>query len=174
MPWDRATGSRVMIPHIMRYAWASQFAWGKTVADLCCGSGYGSFVLSWVARRVTGIDIDVPAIIYAQSKFRADNLIYKMGDVTMPEQRIFADLYVAFECLEHLDEPGELVVSLNRPLVWSIPVKVSSKWHKRVYSVAAIKQLMDGSDFWYQSKEGEIVRADKADFGPAYVLGMRA
>jgi SAM-dependent methyltransferase len=172
IPWERATGPLVMIPHIMRYAWATQHAWNKTVVDLCCGSGYGTFLLSWVAQHVTGIDIDALAIEYADLRFESNNLAFSVGDVTDPEQRFTADLYVAFECLEHLDDPAALVDSLDSPIAWSIPVNVSSRFHKHVYSVDGIRQLMAGSDFWYQSREGEIAH-HHADFEPAYVLGLQ-
>ena len=172
IPWEKKTGPGVMIPHIMRYAWASMYAWDKSIVDLCCGSGYGSYLLSWVANHVTGIDISMPAIEYAQNKFSAGNLAYHMGDVTDPSQHVPADLYIAFECLEHLDDPSALIERINKPLIWSMPIELPSKFHKRKYSIDEICQLMNGSDFWYQSTEG-IIESKPVDFVPAYVLGIR-
>ena len=172
IPWNQKTSRSVMVPHIMRYAWACQFAWGKTVVDLACGTGYGSYLLSWVAKHVTGVDIDAPSIEYARGKFKADNLAYQEGDITRAELRFSTDLFVAFECLEHLDDPGALVNGLSYPLVWSIPVNVPSAYHKHVYSVDDIHELMTGSEFWYQAEEGHI-GCEPVDFYPAYILGLR-
>lgn len=47
-----------MEQHVARYAWAFRFCEGKHVVDVGCGGGYGSFLLSWVAREVDAVDRD--------------------------------------------------------------------------------------------------------------------
>src|SRR3990172_11308835 len=108
IPWDKAVGPRVLSHHVARYSWALPFCWGRTVADLGCGTGYGAFLLSWGAKWVTGVDIDREAVHFAEEWFCAGNLQFICRDVRenkLPK----ADLYVAFEFLEHLDDPGELL-----------------------------------------------------------------
>ena len=143
IPWNAATGAVVMVPHIMRYAWATQFAWQKRVVDLGCGSGYGSYILSMVAREVVGLDWSINAIFYAKDTFEAQNLKYKVlnlahGDI--PRAR--GGLYVAFEVLEHLEYPDDLLQSLDAPLVWSIPISNVNQWHKQVLTLDEIESLM--------------------------------
>jgi SAM-dependent methyltransferase len=159
-----------MIPHIMRYAWATQYAWGKTVTDLGCGTGYGSYLLSMVARNVIGVDIDMSAIHYAIQHFQADNLSFIAQDISGSHVPI-GQLYTAFEVLEHVDDPGLLVQGLAAPLAWSIPVGVDNRWHKQVYSIDDIVSLMGGATH-YQDAEGTIVPREMAWFEPAYVLGV--
>src|SRR5947209_20359236 len=57
--------------HLARYLFAAHFASGRSVADLCCGVGYGSNLLVAAgARRVRGIDADAEAIRVAQEHYK--------------------------------------------------------------------------------------------------------
>ena len=172
VPWNNNTGIHVMHPHIMRYAWATQFAWGEDVVDLGCGTGYGSFMLSWVADMVLGVDVNREAIQYADMRFAAGNLDFAVHNLLKGPPPEKVSLYVAFEVLEHLAAPRDLVNALDAPLVWSIPVKAPNKWHARTYTIDEAVKLMGGS-IYYQSRVGEIAHHTKAYFDPAYVLGMR-
>ena len=170
VPWNRATGKQVMQCHIARYAWAIQHVFDKHVVDLGCGTGYGSFMLSWAAKSVLGVDISKEAIEYAKARFDDDSLCFRASDIS----KVFlsADVYVAFEVLEHLDFP-QRIVERFKPLVWSIPVNDANVFHRRAYSVSEIDVLMGISE-WFQDKEGLIVRREVAWFDPVYVLGVTA
>lgn len=173
IPWNRSTGLAVMHPHIMRYAWATRWAWGEDVFDLGCGVGYGSYILSMVALSVLGVDADKDAVRYAKRTFDAPNLTFSYHDLLDGPPIGNPSLYVAFEVLEHLEEPRELLADLNKPLLWSIPVNVANKWHKRVYSADEAIKLMGNSAIYYQSLSGDIAHHGAASFKPAYVLGVR-
>lgn len=93
--------------HLLRYIFASQFTKGKSVIDLGCGSGYGSFLVAknGKAKKVYGFDISEEAISFARKKYHAENIIFKVGNVENLKD-IFSekvDIVVAFEILEHLD-----------------------------------------------------------------------
>lgn len=172
IPWNGAVGVNVMTHHIRRYAWATPFVWQKSVVDLGCGVGYGSYMLSWASRFVTGCDIDFSTIAYAQEAFVAGNLRYELRDISegVPD----AEVYTAFEVIEHLADPLPMLKSVNGgTLVWSIPINSATQWHKQVYSIKDIKTLMVGSEFYYQDNDGQIAPADNAWFDPVYVLGVR-
>jgi trans-aconitate methyltransferase len=173
VPWNKATGPGVMHPHIMRYAWATQFAWAESVVDLGCGVGYGSYILSMVADSVLGVDVNSESIAYADMRFVAPNLDYERHNLLdgPPEGR--PSLYVAFEVLEHLADPMLLVDDLDAPLVWSIPINVPNRWHIRTYGIDDIEAMM-GGDIYYQSETGQIAkwRANLED-KTGYVLGVR-
>jgi 2-polyprenyl-3-methyl-5-hydroxy-6-metoxy-1,4-benzoquinol methylase len=157
-----------MIPHIMRYAWATQFCWQKRVVDLGCGSGYGSFILSMVAKEVIGADLSIDAIIYAGDNFEADNLFFTICDLENDELPL-GEVYAAFEVLEHLEDPAALV-QMAKPLVWSIPISNKNQWHKQVLSMEEIESLM-GEVAWVQSGDGQIAPRETANFEPVYALG---
>lgn len=172
VPWNNNTGLHVMYPHIMRYAWATQFAWGESVVDLGCGTGYGSFILSMVADSVLGVDASNEAIIYADATFVAPNLEYERHNLLDGSPDAQASLYVAFEVLEHLADPMLLVDDLQAPLVWSIPINVPNRWHVRAYKADDIVAMMGGT-IYYQGQGGEIAPEGNIYFEPAYVLGVR-
>lgn len=172
VPWNRHTGIQVLQPHVARYAWALQWVDGRFAVDLGCGTGYGSFMLSWAARQVVGIEREMEAVMFARQHFTAANLEFRQGDITnaLPQ----AEVYTAFEVLEHIESP-ELVTRQiqNGLLVWSMPVNDGSRFHVRPYSVDQIESMMDG-EFWYQSADGVIVPKEQAWFEPTYVLGLWA
>ena len=169
MPWNAACGIDVIYPHIMRYAWASRFCWQKDVVDLGCGTGYGSFILSLISRNVTGADIDEDALEYAVTRFQASNLSFTTCDLDVPEFPI-GDIYVAFEVLEHLDDPLA-VARLARPMVWSMPISHANPWHKQVLSIDEMEGYI-GEVSWLQGLDGQIVERSKAGPDPVYALGV--
>ena len=174
IPWNGAVGVNVMTHHIKRYAWATSYAWQKSVADLGCGVGYGAYMLSWVSRSVIGCDIDHRAIAYANDTFRAGNLRYETLDISEGVPRV--QVYTAFEVIEHLDDPLPMLTMIDEvggALVWSIPINSNTIWHRQVYNEGDIVSLMDGSTFYYQGAGGEIVLAESAQFSPVYILGVR-
>lgn len=168
VPWDLRCGPNLMHHHIMRYTWATPRVYAKEVVDLGCGAGYGSFLLSWVARCVLGIDQDQDTIAFARERFRANNLMFEAGDIAAAVYP--AQVYVAFEVLEHLRYPDKILKRYS-PLLWSIPVDSPGPFHARSYSVHSIDQLM-GVGGWFQGDDGTIVQRERAWFKPKYVLGI--
>ena len=85
-----ATGERLIpsqqgdaaIEHLHRYAVAAELVRGKTVLDVACGEGYGTFLISRVAGRVVGVDVSPEAVAHAAARYRADHLNYLVGSCT--------------------------------------------------------------------------------------------
>lgn len=103
--------------HWHRYAWAAQAVSGKVVLDAACGEGYGSYLLSAKAARVTGIDIGRDAIAHARQRYRRDNLGFECGDATrLPFDEDCFDVVVSFETLEHLEAQDDLLAEFRRVL----------------------------------------------------------
>lgn len=158
--------------HIRRYTWALPWVAGREVVDLGCGTGYGAFMLSWVARSVVGVDVSRQALEFGCGRFRAGNLSLYVGDVEadpLPP----AEVYVAFEMFEHLLNPAVLIGRIRGMLIWSVPVDCPGEFHRQVYSMEEACALVPGSAIWYQSFGGEMVLREKARFTPGYVCGVR-
>jgi SAM-dependent methyltransferase len=89
--------------HLSRYVWALPAVGGKRAVDLGCGTGYGSYLLSWAARQVTGVDVSVGALAYARAHY--PGVDYRVADLTRLDQMPEGDVAVCFEVLEHLSDP---------------------------------------------------------------------
>src|SRR3954447_22670072 len=67
--------------HLARYRFAAEFVAGKDVADIACGTGYGSLMLAQAgARSVHGMDVSPEAVEYCRQQNDASNLIFTTAD----------------------------------------------------------------------------------------------
>jgi 2-polyprenyl-3-methyl-5-hydroxy-6-metoxy-1,4-benzoquinol methylase len=105
-------GHSTMSEHAMRYAWACGVVGGLDVLDLGCGTGYGSEMHSWTARRVRGFDLWQPDPDAVPNWPSAPELHFShdLCHDPLPD----ADAGVMFEVLEHLPDP---LAALER--IWS-------------------------------------------------------
>jgi O-antigen biosynthesis protein len=107
----------IALEHIHRYLLACEITEGKSVLDIACGEGYGSFMLSERATRVTGIDISVEAVEHAQVKYRKSNLNYVAGDCArIPLADNSVDIVISFETIEHHAQHGAMMGEVKRVL----------------------------------------------------------
>ena len=93
--------------HWRRYEFAfGQIAEGASVADLACGTGYGSALLARKASRVVGVDLDASVIAAVERRYRRlPNVTFNAGDLRAIDFEAEFDMVVSFETLEHFDEP---------------------------------------------------------------------
>lgn len=170
VPWNQGCVNQIHL-HSRRYAWALQFVPGADVVDLGCGCGYGSFMLSWVAGQVTGLDICAEAIAFAKQMFEANNLSFQQADASngrLPD----AQVYVAMEFLEHLRNPQVLIDSLQSRLVWSLPLNDASKFHEHAYAIGEARAMM-GGHIWYQLASGDITAEPPLGAEVKHLVGVR-
>jgi len=120
--------------HQMRYAFAAQFVPGRTVLDIACGSGIGTDYLRKAGARICfGLDLDLPALRYAKSRFRLPHLAAcDANRICLASQSV--EVVVSFETIEHLEDPRSFLVEcerLLRPgglLVCSTPNREITRW----------------------------------------------
>jgi ubiquinone/menaquinone biosynthesis C-methylase UbiE len=109
-------GSVIWAEHLVRYIFSSQFVRGKTVLDIACGSGFGSYHLTTKgAEKVIGVDISEEAIQYAKKKFRGENIQYLVGDcesIPLPKETV--DVIVSFETIEHINNYEKFLKEIKR------------------------------------------------------------
>ena len=98
------TSSPFYFDHVSRYWWAKDLVQGKSVLDCACGKGYGSYILSHGAKKVTGIDLNDRSLEVARRTFgNKENVNYKSCNVLELDslQEKF-DVIIAFEIIEHI------------------------------------------------------------------------
>ena len=122
LPW---TGERLVpsiknygaIEHLHRYALAAEFVENKIVADVACGEGYGSNILSQKAKMVIGVDISNEAVVHANTKYSSSKLKYLKGSVDqLPLESSSIDVFVSFETIEHITVQEQMLSEITRVL----------------------------------------------------------
>ena len=107
----------VAVEHLHRYSLASIFVENKVVLDIASGEGYGSFLMSKVANKVIGVDIDSNAVEQANSKYKNNNLSFINGSADLiPLIDNSVDVLVSFETIEHHDKHQEMFQEIKRVL----------------------------------------------------------
>ncbi len=91
-----------VLRHMGRYLLFSGWAKDREVLDIACGNGYGTHLLSRVARRVTGVDLNVPLVAFARKRNAAPNIRYLDQDLLdLPKGERY-DVITSVETFEHI------------------------------------------------------------------------
>ena len=100
-----------------------KFIWKPKIADVGCGGGFGSNILSQEADFVWGIDKSVDSIRFAKETFtRNKNNIYYTPQVSFdvidileePREIQAFDIVACIEVIEHINEYDKLLAFLKR------------------------------------------------------------
>jgi ubiquinone/menaquinone biosynthesis C-methylase UbiE len=87
------------------------------VLDIACGEGYGTNLLSKVATKVSGVDIDANTIVEASLKNKSENIEFKEGNTSnIPFENSLFDVVVSFETIEHHNQHHEMLKEIKRVL----------------------------------------------------------
>ncbi|WP_081740967.1 glycosyltransferase [Hyphomicrobium sp. 802] len=149
----------IQYEHHHRYLFARQFCTDKDVLDIACGEGYGSALLSQVARHVVGMDIDQRSIEFAKSSYRLGNLDFVLSSAAKisAEANSF-DVIISFETIEHFAEheafmdevrrilrpKGLLIISSPNRAVYTELDEHWNKFHVREMDRTEFRQLLSG------------------------------
>jgi len=123
--------ARELQAHMSRYVfalrWCSEQATRpdvpptKRVLDAACGCGFGTYILSSVAKEAFGVDLSLNCVNYARAVYSTPRTFYFTGDVTRLDAILsagdFFDTCVSFETVEHLKEPEAFLQGVYRLLV---------------------------------------------------------
>lgn len=137
-----------------RYQFACGHVKGLRVADIACGTGYGTELLrvGGDAASVVGVDLSSEAIAYSRSHHGRKGVRFLQGsahNTGLPEASV--DVVVSFETLEHLqDEPALLsefhrllapggVLMLSTPNDWGLE---SAPFHVRNYDARRLRKAV--------------------------------
>jgi SAM-dependent methyltransferase len=125
---DKIDGERIYlptsesnhIPHIFAYMMAIPSVKGKRVTDLCCGTGYGTRLLSEAAERVLGLDYSQTAIDYCRSR-KLPNTAFGVQNIEELD-KLEGDVITCMQGLEHLDNPKKLIqANLDKQWIVALP-----------------------------------------------------
>lgn len=101
-----------------RYHFAIQFAKGKDVLEVACGSGVGLGYLAKVANKVVGGDIDEKNVALSKeySKNRDNVEVDLMDAHNLPFPNRSFDIVLLYEAIYYLREPQKFVSEAERVL----------------------------------------------------------
>lgn len=103
--------------HTFAYVQACKLAKNKTVLDLGCNSGYGTYMLSEVCDKVYGVDVSAQAIESANRDFGKFDIDFKLVDgITLPFEDNSFDLIVSFQVIEHIVDYDIYIGEIKRVL----------------------------------------------------------
>jgi 2-polyprenyl-3-methyl-5-hydroxy-6-metoxy-1,4-benzoquinol methylase len=152
LPLQQQHDVRDLQAHAARYLWAMRYCVHKNVLDVASGEGYGSWILSWAADEVDGIDLSEEAIAHAtvtyanQNGSRVAYAVMNAEEITF-EENLF-DVVVSFETIEHLYFPEKLVAQVHRVLkpgglfICSAPENSGSTFHVVDYTKSDLDGLL--------------------------------
>ncbi len=147
--------------HVARYEWVvRRLDNSSTIIDACCGVGYGSNIMAKGGHTVTGIDISSDAIEYARKHWNHARVTFAKGDLCKGRTFKNCDIAIAFECIEHIEDPRPMLRALRKTasvLFASVPNEDVFPWmqngltaahHFRHYTKGQFKTLLNECG-WY-------------------------
>jgi 2-polyprenyl-3-methyl-5-hydroxy-6-metoxy-1,4-benzoquinol methylase len=144
--------------HLARYYIGRGFIEpGEKVLDVGCGNGVGSEIYASNALKVHGIDYSEEVIKSATKDFGDENfLTFERVDLNRRFSLDNYDVAIAFEVLEHLDNPSKtldrLLPSIGRLFIFSVPIGETvgeNPYHKQAFvDYNTPKKLMEGREGW--------------------------
>lgn len=104
--------------HAARYQFACKHISGGRVLDVACGLGFGTILLSAVARKVYGVDVDQKTVHQAQRLTRTKtNIVIRKADaIKLTFGNNFFDTVVSFETIEHITHWQKFLSEVHRVL----------------------------------------------------------
>ncbi len=112
------------IYHLGAYLWAAKYVYDKSVVEIGSGEGYGAQILSLFAKQIQGFDASPTFTRRAQANKYHCHANFTQADFDKGNHTFEgAEAVVAFEILEHLKNPSEVIFHIpsDVPLLFSVP-----------------------------------------------------
>ncbi|MBI2613550.1 MAG: methyltransferase domain-containing protein [Candidatus Levybacteria bacterium] len=107
---ERITGedsgnSIIFNRHLAAYKYAASYVdRKKSVLDLGCSDGYGSFLIAKISKETVALDIDKKTIEDARKKYSMANLKFVLGNALSLKWKNKFDIVVSFQVIEHIED----------------------------------------------------------------------
>jgi ubiquinone/menaquinone biosynthesis C-methylase UbiE len=144
--------------HVAPYRFALAYATGKDVLEVGCNWGYGSHLLSGVANRVVGMDLNPEAVACGLERFAQPNLELMVHDAShpFPFPGESFDLVFSSEVFEHIANyagclaemrrvlrPGGTLILKTPNLAYAPRWHALNPYHRKVFVPRELRQLLE-------------------------------
>jgi len=103
--------------HKKAYLYTEKFCKDKNILDYGCGSGYGTFYLSKLAKKIIGIDIDKNIIKFCKRNYSQTNLSFQeINSFPLPFNDKHFDVIISFQVIEHIKIVPKYLYEIKRVL----------------------------------------------------------
>lgn len=146
--------------HLERYHYAGKHLVPGTIADIACGTGYGSFLLATHYHqhlsKIYAVDNEPFCIEYATTHYAHPLISFINSDAHNFEPADLLNNIVSLETIEHLEDPTRFIQHMSRYLarkgrfIVSVPVTPSmdaNPYHLHDFSVNAFKKIFFQAGF---------------------------
>lgn len=151
---DEITGSETLQLHLDRYHYAGRHLQPGYVADIACGTGYGSYLLATEygekIKQVIAADIDETSIAYATKRYTHTQIRFVTADALHFDPGVVLNNIVSLETIEHLNDPRSFIQHVSKYLatggrfIASAPVTPSmdaNPYHLHDFTISSFKKM---------------------------------
>ena len=156
---DTDQDDQAKLEHAARYHYVVPEAKAHRVMDVGCGAGYGAAAMAEVAEYVVAVDRRPEAIAYAREHHKRDNLVFEEVDIEHMAQAgtveedlnldVPIDLITAFEVLEHLEHPADLLIVAQALLSPRGVFYLSTPFYHKEVHVAPAEAMATFDNPWH-------------------------
>jgi SAM-dependent methyltransferase len=101
--------------HEVAYELIESWCPGATVLEAGAGEGYGAAALARTAKRVIGVDYDIPATVHAGATYPELDVV-RANLVALPLSRSTIDVVVSLQVIEHMWDQLAYLLEISRVL----------------------------------------------------------
>lgn len=161
--YDNLQEYLLYLRHVTAYNFTLPYVIGRSVLDVGCGAGYGTYFLSNHAKKVIGIDISKEAIEYCNRTYTAENLNFvQTFGRSFPFEEASFDTCISLQVIEHINprevkhwlseikkvmkNKGTLIVSTPNKKLRLLPFQ--RPWntnHQKEYDFIEFRKLLQSS-----------------------------